>query len=109
MEVFSVTIGRTMVRWIVGMDYFPFFDFFEVEALLLDAFGLAGLFFALALVFASAFGFDVFFAAALGGLASALAAVFFVAAFTSADSSTTSSFSPSASASMRTTSDHRMW
>src|SRR5687768_18403349 len=57
-EVRSVTIGRTMVRCSVDMDYFPFFFF-----------GAA--FFAVVLVF-----FAAFFAAAFA----LLAAAFFVAA-----------------------------
>src|SRR3954468_23235284 len=101
------------------MGYFPFFEGFAFEeAFLFEfeaafAFGLAGAFVAAlfgVLAFASTLA--VFFAAFGGAeafLSEAFAALFFTAAFTSALSSTVSSFSPSASASMRTTSDHRMW
>src|SRR4051812_20237558 len=109
-------IGRTIVRWIVGIYFLPpFFEgFVFAEAFLFEAafaFGLAGAF--LALVLASFFAGLAAFFAAFGAeetlLLDAFAALVFAAAFTSALSSTASSFSPSASASMRTTSDHNTW
>src|SRR5690242_9150931 len=93
-----------MVRWRVGIDYFPFFlaaDFFA-----------AGAFFAAD--FLAAFFAGVFFAAAFFA-AGAFAAVF-AAVFAGRDSNvSTFSFAsgsrplPSAADSIRTTSDHRMW
>src|SRR5689334_22100972 len=104
-----------MVRWTVGIDYFPFFlaaDFFAAGAFFAAAFfaaDFAPLFFA-ALFFAGAF-----FAAAFLAAGACFAAAFFGAdsRFPSPESrSSPASGSrplPSAADSIRTTSDHRMW
>src|SRR5687767_9949019 len=99
-EVRSVTIGRTMVRCSVDMDYFPFFFF--GAAFFGAAFGFAAAAFfgaALALGLAAAFvSFEAF-----SGFAARRAAG--AASF----SATGSSVWPMAVASISTTSDQRRW
>src|SRR3954465_10363882 len=109
-------IGRTMVRCRVGIDYFPFFGFFGFaeEVFLFEVFDEAAVFLpplllASALAGLAFFGAASFFAAfAFAGFAAAFDVALACAAFTSGCSSTVSSFSPSASASISTTSDQRM-
>src|SRR4051812_7199699 len=101
-------IGRTMVRCSVGMDYFPLpRDFFaeEVEGPALVFFFAAvflpPLLLASTLAGFAFFGAASFFAAfAFTGFAAAFDDALACAAFTSGCSSTVSSFSPSASASI---------
>src|SRR5262245_41125302 len=103
--------GRTMVRWRVGIGYFPFFlagfaaDFFaDFAPLFAGAFALAE---ALVAFFAgafSAFG-AAFFTAFLAGAASTFTFFDFFSRVATSVSATGASVWPIAPASMSTTSD----
>src|SRR5262245_95228 len=104
--------GRTMVRWMVGIGYFPFFLGADLAAGFFAALFLAAGF---ASAFASALaGFAVFF---LAGAASTSFDAFFAGrlaadsrlAPASSRSAIGVSVCPMAPASISTASDHRMW
>src|SRR5688572_23972003 len=111
-EVRSVTMGRTMVRCSVDMDYFPFF-FFGAAFFTAEVFFAAFFFGAAAFAFTEAaldLDLDSAFAFFAGfSSPSAFAAAFFFTCGAGSFSTIGVSVWPMAVASMSTTSDHSRW